>query len=105
VFAGNSEEAQLIDGLGTEARFNNPNGISLDVDDYLLVADAGNNAIRRISPFGHVITIAGTGLGPDYKDGKGAESGFHVPTNVAIDNFGDLFVSDWKNNVIRKIIF
>jgi hypothetical protein len=105
IFAGVCEEPHFIDGFGPEARFNNPNGITLDVDDYLIVCDAGNNAIRRISPSGYVITIAGTGSTAAYLDGKGAQSGFHVPTNIAIDNYGDLFVSDWKNNAIRKIIF
>jgi hypothetical protein len=105
VFAGMCGEAQFIDGIGECARFHFPNGVSLDVDDYLLVSDAGNNAIRRISPSGHVITIAGTGPIAGCKDGKGKESSFQCPTNIAIDNFGDLFVADWKNNVIRKIIF
>jgi len=56
-----SEAAGFIDGNGTDAAFNNPQGMAL-ADDFLYVADEGNHAIRRIhTRTDDVDTIAGTG--------------------------------------------
>ncbi len=56
-----SEGAGFIDGNGSTAAFDNPQGMVL-VDDFLYVADTGNHAIRRIhTRTNDVVTIAGTG--------------------------------------------
>lgn len=44
------------------ARFRNPSGVAVDADGAVVVADTGNNAIRRIEPSGRVVTIVGSGL-------------------------------------------
>ena len=56
-----SENAGFIDGNGSTAAFDNPQGMVL-ADDFLYVADTGNHAIRRIHIRSNdVVTIAGTG--------------------------------------------
>ena len=56
-----SESAGFIDGNGSAAAFDNPQGMVL-ADDFLYVADTGNHAIRRIhTRTNDVVTIAGTG--------------------------------------------
>ena len=56
-----SEVAGFIDGNGSAAAFDNPQGMVL-ADDFLYVADTGNHAIRRIhTRTNDVVTIAGTG--------------------------------------------
>jgi len=111
IFAGLSQVAGFVDGIGKEAQFMNPNAIALDVDEYLIVADAGNNAIRRISPSGAVTTIAGRkdlplGLNVGaHVDGKGVDSRFSTPTNIVIDDNGNIIVADWKNSVLRMVKF
>ena len=56
-----SEGPGFIDGHGSAAAFDNPQGMVL-VDDFLYVADTGNHAIRRIhTRTNEVVTIAGTG--------------------------------------------
>jgi DNA-binding beta-propeller fold protein YncE/peroxiredoxin len=53
--------AGFIDGHGSEAAFDNPQGMAL-VDEFLYVADTGNHAIRRIhTRSNEVVTIAGNG--------------------------------------------
>jgi len=108
IFAGFSMLPGFVDG-GKEAQFLNPNGVVLDVDEYLLVVDAGNNAIRRISPSGIVTTIAGKKsegvIVGSYMDGKGKDACFSTPTNLVIDGQGNLIVADWKNNALRIISF
>ena len=71
----------LIDGIGTSAAFNNPQGMALS-DEYLYVADTGNHAIRRIHLQSEdVITIAGTG-----KPGSPPESDyFSTPEDVDLN--------------------
>src|SRR5262245_47686926 len=46
------------DGLGEQARFRTPSGLTIDASGALYVADTGNNMIRRIAPDGEVSTVA-----------------------------------------------
>ena len=41
-----------IDGVGTAAAFNGPNGVALDASGNVLVADQGNHRVRRVTPSG-----------------------------------------------------
>lgn len=50
VLAGGA--AGFADGQGPHARFHNPTGIALDREGALIVADAGNYLLRRITPPG-----------------------------------------------------
>jgi sugar lactone lactonase YvrE len=47
------------DGTGAAARFSNPYGVTVDPAGNVLVADNGNNAIRKVTPAGVVTTIVG----------------------------------------------
>lgn len=56
-----NNNAGFVDGNGTGAAFNNPQGMAF-ADEYLYVADSGNHAIRRLHIHSNdVVTIAGTG--------------------------------------------
>ncbi|MFI5336489.1 MAG: immunoglobulin domain-containing protein, partial [Opitutales bacterium] len=56
--AGLPTVAGLLDGNGTGAWFNQPEGLGLDASGNLYVADNGNAALRKISPSGDVTTVA-----------------------------------------------
>jgi sugar lactone lactonase YvrE len=90
------------DGSGTAASFDYPNGVAVDASGYVYVADAGNNKIRKVSPSGVVITLAGTG-DEGSVDGSGTSASFYCPTGLAIDTSGSVYVVDTLNNKIRKI--
>lgn len=49
------------DGVGVDAAFNAPNGLAINADGELYVADSGNHCIRKVARDGKVVTIAGTG--------------------------------------------
>lgn len=92
------------DAKGTEAQFNSPYQIAIDGDDNAYVADMSNRRIRKITPDGVVTTIVGTGAsGTD--DGDISTATFNLPAGVAIDNNGDLIISDYGANRIRKFTF
>lgn len=99
--AGNGV-AGFADGAGTQARFNNPQGIAIAQDNSIYVADAGNNRIRKILPDGTVGTIAGDGAA-GFQDGNGANARFNNPKGIAADNAGNIYVADTGNSAVRRI--
>lgn len=99
--AGNGAPG-YADGLGAQASFNSPNNIAIDQSNNLYVGDTHNNRIRMITPAGMVTTIAGSGA-TGYQDGPDASATFNSPGGIAVDDGGDLFVSDVSNYVIRRI--
>jgi hypothetical protein len=95
--------AGFADGVGTVAKFNQPNGISIDANNTVYIADMGNNMIRRITSGNHVTRWAGT-LEPGFRNDTGAHAAFNRPTDITISNSGAAFVTDAGNNRIRKIV-
>jgi sugar lactone lactonase YvrE len=88
--------------ISYEASFANPVSVAVDTYGYTYVADANNNAIRKIDPDGGVTTLAGGG-GAGSADGTGAAAKFNYPTGVATDKDANVYVTDFGNNSIRKI--
>lgn len=113
ILAGNLDEFGRADGIGPAARFFSPEGIVFDQTRYLYVPDTQNSLIRRVdSTTGDVVRIAGCldhtpGFDCDddfgFRDGWGDEAQFHTPGNVALDDWGDLYVADTGNHSIRFI--
>jgi sugar lactone lactonase YvrE len=100
--AGLGATPGFADGTGTAARFRNPVGFKLDAAGDLIVCDAVNHAIRRVTPAGVVTTIAGTGVS-GYVDGATSSAQFNNPYGVALDAQGNLYVGDYGNHSIRVI--
>lgn len=100
-FAG-SGNAGNANGVGKQASFNSPFGIALDGTGNVYVADAGNNLIRKITPAGVVSTFAGSGT-KGAANAVGVAASFNTPSGIAIDAFGNVYVSDENNNLIREI--
>ena len=99
-----STTSGFINGKGTAARFNTPVGLAIDANGDLFVADMGNNEIREIVlSTANVSTLAGcTSWGS--LDGMGASAKFNAPYGVVADGSGNLFIADYDNNEIRKIV-
>jgi len=100
--AGQLETSGHLDGLAFDALFNNPHGIAVDQNGFVFIADRWGNYIRRLSPGGQVITIAGNG-NQGAEDGPGLSATFNEPWGLCVDQFGNVFVADTRNNLIRKI--
>lgn len=90
----------FTNGLGTSAQFNSPSGIAVDANGNLYVTDTYNHKIRKIDTSGNVTTFAGSTQGA--ADGTGTSAQFYFPQGIAIDNSGNLYVTDYTHRV-RKI--
>lgn len=83
---------------------NAPQGMTIDSNGTLYIADTGNNLIRKITTNGNITTLAGTGASGYTGDGGSALSAtLRNPTGVAIDSFGNIFIADTRNNVVREV--
>lgn len=89
------------DGIGKLAKFNSPNGITIDKFNNIYVADTLNHRICKINSYGEVITIAGGIQG--FADGYKTSAKFNNPTDLSVDQNLNIYVSDSKNFKIRKI--
>jgi DNA-binding beta-propeller fold protein YncE len=101
--AGASGSPGFLDGPSDQARFNHPSGLAIR-DDELLVADSGNNCIRRLRLNTHeVATLAGLPHAPaGHADGDRSEASFHAPSHLALGGPGELYVVDQGDRVLRK---
>lgn len=104
-FAGSTTGASgNFNNTGTAALFTDMEAIVGDANGNIYVAEFANNDIRKITPAGVVTTFAGSTSGvPGLVDNTGTSARFNGPDGLAIDASGNLFVSDYTNNAIRKI--
>lgn len=102
-WAGASGVAGSADGAGATARFNFPNGIAIDGQKNLYVADQDNSTVRKISASGRVSTLAGEAGMFAYADGAGAGARFSGVGGIAVDAQGNVYVTEFYNHTVRKI--
>ncbi|MEP6748935.1 MAG: IPT/TIG domain-containing protein [Bacteroidota bacterium] len=93
----------FLDGVGNNAGFYGPCGITIDASGNLYIAEVGNNRIREVlMPQLQVITLAGNS-GKGFSDGDGDQATFQNPYGIVRDANGIMYVTDGANNRIRKI--
>jgi len=98
-------------GLATAAQLDSPASLVINSAGDVYIADTGDNRIRLITKStGIITTVAGTGKtcdGPTANCGdKGPATSayFDVPTGLAFDAAGNMFIGDTRDQRIRCVI-
>ena len=91
------------DGQGDAASFHRTNGMVMDAQGNLYVADQHNYTVRKITPAGVVTTLAGLAGQMGYVDAQGSAARFGLTDGGAVDASGNIYIGDGINNAIRKI--
>ncbi len=87
---------------GSAARFDQPQGVAVDSAGNVFVTDRTDHTIRKVTAAGVVTTLAGNAGVSGSADGAGSVARFYRPSDVVVDNAGNLYVADSGNNTIRK---
>jgi hypothetical protein len=112
LFAGVAPSPMPNCGAGTDgvaataSLLNHSNGIAVDAAGNVYIADTGNHAIRLVSAAtGLIQTVAGTLGTPGFSgDGAAATAALLTgPMGVTVDGFGDIFLADTGNFVVREV--
>ncbi len=100
--AGGSSGFSGDGGLATAAGIFYPDGIALDANDNLFIAEQGR--VRRVDATNGIIsTVAGSGNDRLVGDGDPATAAVIDPAGVVVDAAGDLYIADTEGNRVRKV--
>lgn len=93
--------------LAIHAKLNGPEGIFVDADNNLFIADTYNHRIRRVdAKTGIIETIAGCGIaGYDGDNIMACEAKLNEPAGIVVDQKGNVYFNDYRNDRVRKIDF
>ena len=104
-FAGTGESGFSGDkGKATEAQLKTPAGLTFDKKGNLYIADRNNHRIRKVDTRGIITTVAGNGTAGFSGDGgKATQAQLNLPSGVAVDDKGNIYISDRSNNRVRVV--
>jgi streptogramin lyase len=104
LLAGKPFEQGAADGESARARFNSPCGIGVDAKFNVVVADWGNQEVRRITPQGLVSTLAGQPK-KTRTDAYASSVGlFSAPVAVAVESSGAVLVLDAGQDAVKRVL-
>lgn len=89
--AGLALSTGTANGVGSNARFDHPEGLALDGAGNLYVVDTNNGSVRKLTWNGsaYAVTTIATAL--------------HYPRGVAVDGSGNVYVTDTNDATVRKL--
>jgi sugar lactone lactonase YvrE len=96
-----SEQAGTIDGVGASARLTTPHGLAVAPNGDVYFS-GGDHRIRKLSADGVITTVAGKATYGN-TNGPALQAAFNVPTRLAFDAGGNLFIADEGNHCIRLL--
>jgi uncharacterized protein (TIGR03437 family) len=81
-----------------------PFDLTVDSAGNVLVVDQLNNRIRKIAPDKTIATVVGTGLtGYSGDGGPAAQALLNLPSGIALDGLGNMYIADEGNKVVRRV--
>ncbi|MCB4792410.1 MAG: carboxypeptidase regulatory-like domain-containing protein [Elusimicrobia bacterium] len=102
-FAGGGTGGLGDGGPATSAQLNSPYGVAVDSSGNVYISDQGNNRIRKVNTSGTIATFAGGGTGGLGDGGPAVLAQLNNPYGVTVDTQGSVYISDYTNNLIRKV--
>jgi hypothetical protein len=90
-------------GLATNAQLDEPDGLFLDTHNNLFIADYRNGAIRKVDLTTGIITTVAGGLEGYGGDNGPATNAKLKCVDVSVDGYGNIYISDYVNQRIRKV--
>jgi len=93
-------------GPAADSQLNSPYGLALDRGGSLYIADLGNARVRKITPDGRILTVAGGGTLPLNRKSEGSQAtdiALKAPRNLAFDSAGALYISDFGANMVVRV--
>lgn len=78
-------------------------GLAVDSEGDLYIADALNNRVRKLDLAGYITTVAGDGHARYSGDGgRATNASLNLPLGVAVDPYGTLLIADTDNRRLRR---
>jgi sugar lactone lactonase YvrE len=102
VFAGARGARGSVDGTKTSARFNYPEGLTIDAAGNFYVCDSMNHSLRRIGSDGQVTTTGGKLLYPGNREGTGGQARFQFPVQSVVSG-STIYVVDGNDKLWRGV--
>lgn len=94
----------FVGGPNSNVLMSDIHGIGVDANNNLYIANTGNNNILKVTPAGIVSVFAGSPTGASgFTNGNGTQALFNYIDGLVVDGSGNVYVSDVRNNAIRKI--
>jgi Ca2+-binding RTX toxin-like protein len=91
-------------GAATAAQLSITADVEALPDGGYLIADQGNDRIRRVSPAGVITTVAGNGTRAAQGDnGPATSASLNLPAGIAVTPDGGFLIADTFNNLVRKV--
>ncbi len=87
----------------TSAEVNQPVGVAVDAAGNLYVAEYGSGLIRKVNSAGLIYTVAGSSRGFGGDGGSAIAAQLTNPSAVAVDSFGNLYISDPPTSRVRQV--
>lgn len=91
-------------GLATKAKLAQPQGVALDADGNIFIADSNNGRVRKVTvSTGIITTVVGSKFGYSGDGGPSNRARLHNPEGLFFDAAGNLYIADSYNSVVRKV--
>jgi hypothetical protein len=88
----------------TRIKLEFPTGLAVDALHDVFITDTGASTVLEVLADGTIRTVAGTGK-PGYSGdtGPATRATLNEPTGVGVDQMGNVYISDTRNNRLRQV--